>query len=408
MKKSIIIIVGIGLCLLIVGIVGANAQSMDKERMDRDLAVTSNVLKTLLNQDRNVVIWSGENSVEASYLENYGVVFSMPSNRFFFAPELARVREIQRDALFEKEKMEQEKEKWEVEKQKIREEQEREIMEEREIEAPEASTQSVIVSQFGGNSEDMVETIKTFLVDYSNLIGQLKPTDKIMVKLSSNSSSEFTFFMEQSNTVYGGKSGSSLSSIEVKVSDLNAYRSGKINRDEALKRVLVTEKEDIVIEEDIRLFSGILKTVYESSISKTYFMSDRPNIERLKDFGVIYHARFFSSNPLGFGDNKKHNMPTLKLNDISQADRDKKVTEMLGPFIDGLKMNLIEYGRTISSLENDESVVLKAKLTTCEGCGIPESIELRVKSSVLKDYSSGKLNKNSAVSKVTLKKVGEQ
>ena len=73
-----------------------------------------------------------------------------------------------------------------------------------------------------------------------------------------------------------------------------------------------------------------------------------------------------------------------------------------------MKKNLIEYGRTISSLEDDESVVIKAKLTTCDGCGIPESVEISVKSSVLKDYSSGKTTLSAAISKVTLKKVGEQ
>ena len=68
----------------------------------------------------------------------------------------------------------------------------------------------------------------------------------------------------------------------------------------------------------------------------------------------------------------------------------------------------MEYGRTLKSLKDDESLILNIKMTRCVGCGIPSSLELTVKNSILKEYSSGKLTKEAAMQKITEKKGAEQ
>ena len=74
MKKSVIIIIGVLLCVFIIATIDANAQNIDKERMDRDLLVASNVLKSVLNQSSGAVIWGNSRNVEATYMDDYGVI----------------------------------------------------------------------------------------------------------------------------------------------------------------------------------------------------------------------------------------------------------------------------------------------------------------------------------------------
>ncbi|HWA34582.1 MAG TPA: hypothetical protein VG737_10655, partial [Cyclobacteriaceae bacterium] len=93
---------------------------------------------------------------------------------------------------------------------------------------------------------------------------------------------------------------------------------------------------------------------------------------------------------------------------LNQAERDKKVKELYPAFEASIKDNLVEYGRTLRSLKDDEQLVFNIRLTKCVECGIPASIEVSVKESVLKEYAAGKINKLEAVGKVSVKKVGVQ
>ena len=97
-------------------------------------------------------------------------------------------------------------------------------------------------------------------------------------------------------------------------------------------------------------------------------------------------------------------MPTLDLENVDKEMRDKKVKELYPVFEKDIKESMLDYGRTLKSLKDDELLVLNIKLTQCESCGIPSTLELSVKNSVLKDFSSGKLTKEAAISKIAVKK----
>jgi hypothetical protein len=53
-------------------------------------------------------------------------------------------------------------------------------------------------------------------------------------------------------------------------------------------------------------------------------------------------------------------------------------------------------------------LILNIKLTKCEGCRIPSSLELSLKNAVLKDFSNGKLTKEAAMAKINVKKGPDQ
>ena len=114
----------------------------------------------------------------------------------------------------------------------------------------------------------------------------------------------------------------------------------------------------------------------------------------------------YSSNQMEF--NRRWSMPTQGLEGLTTEERDKKVKELYPQFEKDFKADILEYGRTVKSLSAEEMLVFNVRMTKCEGCGLPSAIEFMIKADVLKDYASGKLTKEAALAKMTVKKSGNQ
>ena len=100
-----------------------------------------------------------------------------------------------------------------------------------------------------------------------------------------------------------------------------------------------------------------------------------------------------------------HTITTLGLSGLSSEERNKKVESMYPQFEKDLLENILEYGKTVRSLDNDETLMFKVKLTQCIGCDMPKRIEISIKQSDLVAYNSGKLSKSNALGKFNIKKV---
>ena len=191
-------------------------------------------------------------------------------------------------------------------------------------------------------------------------------------------------------------------SIEGVKGDLLQYKQGKLTRDQVLAKINIidTESSDD-LNPDLELLSSIFNRLYRPDLSKTYYAQENIYYERLKNYGVIYYMEVYSSNESDF---QKFSMPTLGLEDIDKATRDKKVAELYPAFEKDVEESMLDYGRTLKSLKDDELLVVKVKLTRCEGCGIPKTAEFSVKNAVLKDFNSGKLTKDAALARINVKK----
>ena len=84
------------------------------------------------------------------------------------------------------------------------------------------------------------------------------------------------------------------------------------------------------VEPDLELLSSIFTRLYRPDLSKTFFTQDNVYFERLKDYGVVYYMQALSSQELGY--TKRYVMPTVGLDDVDQATRDKKVKELYPKF----------------------------------------------------------------------------
>ena len=354
--------------------VTAWAQSYDAARMRTDLEIAEDILARLANQDGEIRFWA--NTVNGTYIEGYGVIFSLPSN--FLSSRSAIGVGSSRSGTYT-------------------------IVGGNKV----AFDASKIDSLQEAVKNRITTVMKTFLVDYADLINQLKTEDKIMVvqKKSDFNYMEIAIPDAEREGIYSiddAKRDMGISA-EIRKSDLTDYKQGKITRDQAMSKVIMNYDLDNASkkEPDLELFSSIIGRAFRSDLTETYWTSSSPSYERLTGFGVIYNMRVYSRNNLG---NDYFSMPTLGEQKISREEGLKKVEEAYPKFEKALLNAMIEYGRTLRSLKEDENLMIKVKLTECKGCNMPESIDLTVKKSVLTQFDRGQLSLESAVDKVKVTK----
>lgn len=373
----------------------AFAQKIDEARMERDIEVAENILKTLVRQqfDQQRMFFGFE--VEGSYQEGFGVTFRFPAdfttpiafNMSGMGGEVVWVDEMPRGYTYSVTTREDREA-----QQKAKEELEHVRLKAKTARATEINPDSIRQVY----NEKLISAAKDFLVDYGDLISQLSPTEKIVITNRGDQPRIWVnqFFTSPKRTHL---------SIEITKGDITAHKQGKLTRDQALKKINVVNTESVdAVEPDLELLSSIFNRLYRSDLSNTFFTDEGIYYERLKDFGAVYYMRVYSSNQLP--NSRLFNMPTVQLSEVDQEARDKKVKELYPAFEKDIKENMVEYGRTVKSLGDNESLIFNVRLTKCEGCGIPASLELTIKGSVLKDYASGKVTKEAAIGKIAIKK----
>lgn len=389
---------------MLVGCFMAYGQAkVDDRRMEQDIEVAENILSTLTRQQfgkRNFFPME----VSGSYMPGYGVTFRLPTgglfNGFFMGPSDApgTMYNLGPNGSYSYSYSYSRDENERKSKQKADVERDR-IQQRAKIKTPKA----IIMdddSLMATSNQRFMEISKNFLADYGDVISGLRADEKIVI---TNRGEEFgqEFFIQWK----GGESRQSLISVEAKREDITQLKQGKITRDQFLSRLNIINNETAKeLDPDLEVLSSMFDRLYREDLSKTYYLQGRVHYERLEDFGVIYYMKVYSSTE----EEDRFYMPTVAMRNVSREDRDKKVKELYPKFESDLKENLVEYGRTLRSLKDDEVVVFNVRLTQCADCGIPVSVELSIKNSALKDYASGKANKETTLAKVNVKKTGVQ
>ena len=352
------------------------AQKVDEDRMQRDIEVAENVLGTLIKQKfekRSFFPFE----VEGKYMAGYGVTFRVPgdfnSSVFVLTENIQGAVAIGGEATYSYTYREGDDD--EHNPKRVR-------------------TTTNRDSLAGLYNQRIIEASKEFLADYGDMISQLSPEEKIMITNRGEN--------QRWNYVGIKSPKRTLLSIEASRSDVQQVRQGKLSREQFMTRVKVvnttsTEEKD----PDLELLSSIFSRLYREDLSKTYYTNEGVYFERLKDFGAIFYMNVYSSSEENY---QRYRMPTLRLDNIDKPTRDKKVTELYPQFESELKENLLEYGRTLKSLKDSETLVLNVRLTQCKQCGIPSTLELSVKADVLKQFGSGGLSREAALAKVGVKK----
>lgn len=251
----------------------------------------------------------------------------------------------------------------------------------------------------------MIKASKDFIADYGDLLSQLQPDEKILI---TNRGEGGRFYYD-----YHKSQKRTLVTIEGSKADISAFRQGKITREQMLSKIKVVNTETAdEVETDLELLSSILGRLYRSDLAKTFYTDENIYYERMKDFGVIYYMSAYSSSEQ-YRDGRQNSstttgkiwtMPTQKLEGLTQEQRDKKVVELYPLFEKEIKDNIVEYAQTVRSLKDDEMFVFNIQLTKCVGCNIPSTLELSLKSSMVKKLAANQVSKSEVVSAINVKK----
>ncbi len=377
---------------------------IDEGRMERDIEIAENVLGTLIKQKMEQKRMLFPMNVEGNYMPGFGITLRIPNQLFgasAWSPgaDIEEIRGLDGGGFSYSFSFSEPDE----EMQQARNEKERAAVAKRRVEEN-VSGERTLKTKRRINSDSarqeydkkLIAAAKDFLSDYGDMISQL-PNDEKIVITNRNASGQR---MWVGTFLDAGKQ--SYLAVEATRSDIASLKQGKITRDQFQNKIRVVNSElEDELYPDRELLSSIFNRLYRTDLSKTFYTNESIYYEGLKDFGVIYYMKVYSSNQR---EDDRYSMPTLKLDEVDQATRDKKVKELYPQFDKSMKEDMLEYGRTLKSLKNEESLIFNVTLTRCAGCEIPSFVEYSVKASVLNDYSSGKLSKDAAMAKIATKK----
>lgn len=381
----------------------AFGQKIDDARMDRDIEIAENILSTLIKQqfEQERTFFSLE--IRGSYQPGYGVTFRLPADyatlvaitlrsnsdmTIWNDQGLATINVGSGNPVHEEGRIRNEDEGNTKTSYSLKDKAQQQAQKRQQMDAD--SVRKLYDFK-------ITSAIKSFIVDYGDLMTQLPPAERIII---TNKGDQARNIMDQYLSIQP-----TLLSIEGLKSNVMAFKQGKLSRDQALKTITVVNTAAVdKAEPDMELLSTIFNRLYRADLSKTYFTEENIYYEHLKDFGAVYYMQVYSAWRIDPLNPDRIAMPTLGLMDVEPELRDKKVKELYPQFEQDLKVNMLEYGRTLKSLNDNESLIFNVGLTRCAGCGIPSTLELAVKASVLKDFASGKLDQSAALNKFQIKK----
>jgi hypothetical protein len=379
---------------------GAFAQGkVDEDRMQRDLEVTENILSTLVKQKFEKRSFFPV-EIQGEYREGHGVTYRLPyefngpmvwgmgsdfggdGRSFSYSFEFPNGEQAELARVLDEDQR--------VKTETIR-----------STGRSKATSRKVNVDSMRDvTSDKIIEACKEFIADYGDLVTQLAPHERILITNRGDGDRLwYGAFVNASKPSY--------ISVEATKAEVTQLKQGKVSRDQFMKNLkVINSVMDDELQPDLELLTSIFNRLYQRDLSKTYFTEDNVYYERLKDYGVIYYMEVYSSNQSEF--DRKYVMPTIGLEGLTQEERDRKVKELYPQFERDIKADILEYGRTVKSLKPEEFLVFNIKLTKCQQCGIPSSLELAVQADVLNNYSSGKLTKEAALNKISVKKGNNQ
>lgn len=233
----------------------------------------------------------------------------------------------------------------------------------------------------------------TFLADYADLIGQLADNEQVMLVVKGGPQGFGAVYLSTDDQ---GKFSASTSR-----KNIADFKAGRISRTAFENGInFVESKGDEKVAADLELFSSIFQRLYKTDLATTYYTSSPISYERLKSFGVIYRMKMYSSVSMG---RDSYRMPTQRKSNLTREQRNKEVMALYPQFISEFKKNILDYGKTIKSLESDESILFQIRLTECNQCDIPTEINILVKSQTLRDLDQGKINQSQALQQIQVK-----
>lgn len=381
------------------------AQKPDMERMKRDIEVGENILATLLEEEYEVypshtLFIGNQRNVEGSYLEGFGILFSISSGRILRAIGRAdrQSGRSQRNSSRGRGRSSQ-------------------SIDGIAITVPDVRTR--VSTGQASNWADTLdieshfkEAVQSFAAEYAFLLRQLPSDEKIMIRYGGDQSR----ILSWGTNVHVDRPGAYSAVIEK--SDVDEFQSGRINQNQLSQRIKFTTEEDEPSKKDrdLELLSGIFSRLYKSDLSANDLLKLRssPNYEKIEGLGAVFDLSVGIKNSIWSVYN-----PLLQLNGGNEVDiivgeepenksddKDKTADEIdaaYPDFLSDLKNNIIEYGGIVKDLASDEALIFRVNFFDCKGCKVlPQKLEITAAQTTLDNYRKGKTNLSDAAGQLKI------
>lgn len=399
---------------------------IDEKKMNRDLEVAKNILATLIKGDSNSFF--GGESIDASYIPNYGVVFTIPEHMVFFkggantfiavpdVPEMPDMDfnfdfDIDTDAdtdidvqkkeiiIRKMENAREQSEKAREEAKKARKEAEK-ARKEMEKKNEKIVEKHVYVGSGAHPDVDWKQVMTDFITDYADLIGQLLPSDKIVIKQKSPFE-ELVVIGYADNDEERAHKGSL--SAEVLRKDISDFKTGKLSKEELINSIKFEQTLAQKKVADLEMFAGIFDRFFSPDLTESYFVNSKPRYEVLDGFGVVFHIKANTNRTVFVMAGKGTGQASWTATSNGTANDKEDIKIRYQKFKDAVQDFLLDYGRTIRSLNDGDLVRLEISIKGCDACGLPKMLQVSAPMSALKKYDQQKITRQKALGMIKVK-----
>ena len=387
--KTLVTSVLIGLLSTFMTPINVFSQDIDANRMNRDIRIMENILGELFRTQispsgtgsNSTFVVSGFGSlsprnIRGTYLTGYGVIFMVSNTNFFTYRAASQSGDGAVSFYYDGEN----------------------TGESREV-----------------SVESVTERITEFLKDYGSTIGQLKNDENVMVIYGSKSNLDVQFvrLARAGQTTDDDEKTEPLPviSVSAKAGDLKGYRTGSINESTFENRVAVATSEDKEYL-DLKVMSNIFQTALREQDEDSFRLSGSVNYLMLDNFGALFSLDVRFSNRSSFGATvwqvesarrvaRDAGIVSSDLDEAEEKIEEQKVKaqEAYKELIKNVKEYIVDYGRTLSSLSNEQYLLLSVNVNG-RFEEIPERFDVQVKKSVLSNLDRGSITRENALNQV--------
>lgn len=377
------------------------AQNIDANRMNRDIRIMENILSEIFRTRVETATAEGiyfsnvqmrNRGIRGTYLDGYGLIFMVANESDSRRPRLQVTGQSGYSFYYS---TDDEQPNFEIDESSIR------------------------------------ERITEFLVDYGSTIGQLNDDDNIMVIYGANSQSNSVYWNYRVAVVNGEVVSNNDDESEplpvisgsVQFKNLKDYRSGRLDGNQVKQRVMFATSEGKEYM-DLKVMGNIFETALDQGRDNSFRLSGGVNYMMLDNFGAIFNldARYSSGRSGLFGrlsetrrvlrvaQEQQARSPQRAENledeiEALEAQEEKIRENMLEAYQDlktGIAEYLVDYGRTLNSVDSDQHILTSVDISSGGEEEIPERVDFQIKKSILEDLDRGRISREDAISAVSI------
>lgn len=333
-------------------------------KMEKDIVILQNVLGDLFSSKEHSFYSS--RSAKGLYIPGNGVIFSMGNSLYGNAfVEVLRVSEAR-------------------------------VVEGKKVE------DEISADEINKKTEDELKTkSREFLTNYGSLLSELKPGEKVMLNIDYNEMVDRSNAKKadgQSVIYVSPRANKKRMQSSITQKTLTDFTSGKINLEQAMNAVKVDILDGAEDERtDAKILAGILDDLLQSSMDGKFKRRSKTNWTYFDGFGLMFNIQMSTQAGRGLHVSSVGGSGSVSIisgkKDEVEIDIDelkKEVEEAYPDFENMLKENIIQYGRTLRSLKDGESIIVNVDFgSVFRDSKMPRSIRMVVPKSSIDAYAKG-------------------